>query len=321
MKRFNICSAISKSAMTPSFIGRTATMFPGVRPSIFFASAPTARTFSVFFSTATTEGSFSTIPFPWTYTSVVAVPKSMARSFENQPKMSLVKPTMTLPSAQIPITRCSRDGATPSVGECQPADVQHLRTRQFIAKPTALFVSDNQDRFKDHDRPGGHPTDIGNRKRQLGDCKGDVTDYGFPKPCRLTRIRKNRLKADQPLPNASTARKPIGNEQISQTCKKPYGNNHFGCRCCKKYIDEFGDKPVENLRLGVNPDTQWMNPNLFRQGISLQLVAKYNKFEDLAQTNHHSVTKLVSASVEGMLSRLRQTCLCRHLWVQFAPFH
>ena len=64
MKRFSICSAISKSAMTPSFIGRTATMFPGVRPSIFFASAPTASTFSVFFSTATTEGSFRTIPLP-----------------------------------------------------------------------------------------------------------------------------------------------------------------------------------------------------------------------------------------------------------------
>ena len=35
----------SKSAMTPSFIGRIATMLPGVRPSISLASLPTARTF------------------------------------------------------------------------------------------------------------------------------------------------------------------------------------------------------------------------------------------------------------------------------------
>jgi peptidyl-prolyl cis-trans isomerase D len=35
---------ISKSAMTPSFSGRMATMLPGVRPSISLASAPTAST-------------------------------------------------------------------------------------------------------------------------------------------------------------------------------------------------------------------------------------------------------------------------------------
>ena len=35
---------ISKSAMTPSFMGRMATMFPGVRPSIILASRPTAST-------------------------------------------------------------------------------------------------------------------------------------------------------------------------------------------------------------------------------------------------------------------------------------
>ena len=37
---------ISKSAITPSFIGRIATMLPGVRPSISFAALPTARTLS-----------------------------------------------------------------------------------------------------------------------------------------------------------------------------------------------------------------------------------------------------------------------------------
>jgi len=36
---------ISKSAMTPSFMGRMAVMLPGVLPSISLASLPTARTF------------------------------------------------------------------------------------------------------------------------------------------------------------------------------------------------------------------------------------------------------------------------------------
>src|SRR4029077_17289932 len=98
MNLFNICSAISKSAITPSFMGRTAMMLPGVRPNIRFASVPTASTRPDFFSTATTEGSLSTIPFPCTYTRDDAVPRSMARSFENHPKISLPKPTIVLPS-------------------------------------------------------------------------------------------------------------------------------------------------------------------------------------------------------------------------------
>jgi hypothetical protein len=48
--------------MTPSFIGRMATMLPGVRPSIRFASSPTARTRDVPFSIATTDGSDRTMP-------------------------------------------------------------------------------------------------------------------------------------------------------------------------------------------------------------------------------------------------------------------
>ena len=41
-KCISIFSAASKSAMTPSFIGRTGLMFAGVRPSISCASVPTA---------------------------------------------------------------------------------------------------------------------------------------------------------------------------------------------------------------------------------------------------------------------------------------
>ena len=83
-----MASVTSKSAMTPSFMGRTATIFPGVRPSISLASLPTARTFFVPLPercTATTDGSLETIPLPRTKVRVLAVPRSMARSFENSP--------------------------------------------------------------------------------------------------------------------------------------------------------------------------------------------------------------------------------------------
>src|SRR5690349_17431977 len=63
-----------------------ATMFPGVRPSISFASLPTASTSPVFLLMATIEGSFTTMPLPLAYTNVLAVPRSMARSLENMLK-------------------------------------------------------------------------------------------------------------------------------------------------------------------------------------------------------------------------------------------
>ncbi|GBC87074.1 hypothetical protein HRbin12_01075 [bacterium HR12] len=53
----------SKSAMTPSFRGRTAWMWEGVRPIIRFASFPTARMAPVSVLIATTEGSFNTMPW------------------------------------------------------------------------------------------------------------------------------------------------------------------------------------------------------------------------------------------------------------------
>src|SRR3979409_1204903 len=68
--------------MTPSFIGLMATMLPGVRPSISLASLPTASTSPVFLLMATIEGSFTTMPLPRAYTSVLAVPRSIARSLE-----------------------------------------------------------------------------------------------------------------------------------------------------------------------------------------------------------------------------------------------
>ncbi len=73
-------SVTSKSAMTPSLSGRTATMFPGVRPIIRLASIPTATIWPVLVFSATTDGSLSTMPRPRTYTRVFAVPRLTAMS-------------------------------------------------------------------------------------------------------------------------------------------------------------------------------------------------------------------------------------------------
>src|ERR671918_336897 len=78
-------TALSSTAITPSFRGLIATILPGVRPSIRFAADPTATTLSVLASIATTEGSESTIPCPLTNTRVFAVPRSIATSRPNSP--------------------------------------------------------------------------------------------------------------------------------------------------------------------------------------------------------------------------------------------
>ena len=90
MKYVSIFSVTLKSAITPSFIGLIATTFPGVRPSISFASRPTATTSPVALLIATIEGSLTTMPFPCEKTSVFAVPRSIARSEENRLKTDLM---------------------------------------------------------------------------------------------------------------------------------------------------------------------------------------------------------------------------------------
>ena len=97
--RIKLCSmaaVTSKSAMTPSFSGRTATMEPGARPMTALASWPTLRTrsSSVLVSTATTLGSRMMMPRPFMYTSVLAVPRSMPMSFWNIVRNLLVKKSM-----------------------------------------------------------------------------------------------------------------------------------------------------------------------------------------------------------------------------------
>ena len=65
IKCLSIASVTSKSAITPDFMGRIATMLPGVRPSISLAFNPTARTLLEPFSIATTLGSLKTMPRPF----------------------------------------------------------------------------------------------------------------------------------------------------------------------------------------------------------------------------------------------------------------
>jgi hypothetical protein len=71
MNCLSICSVTVKSAITPSFIGRMASMLPGTLPSMALASLPTA--WMVFLPLGppswrmeTTEGSSSTMPLPRT---------------------------------------------------------------------------------------------------------------------------------------------------------------------------------------------------------------------------------------------------------------
>src|SRR5260221_11866421 len=59
----------------------------GVRPSIFFASTPTAITLLLLEETATTVGSFVTIPPSAVHTKVFAVPRSIAIRFLNAMKL------------------------------------------------------------------------------------------------------------------------------------------------------------------------------------------------------------------------------------------
>ncbi len=107
MKYVSIFSVTLKSAITPSFIGLMATTFAGVRPSISFASRPTASTSPLTLLIATIDGSFTTMPFPCENTSVFAVPRSMARSEENKLNIDLMLPPflfgISFPLRRLPV--------------------------------------------------------------------------------------------------------------------------------------------------------------------------------------------------------------------------
>src|SRR5215213_7806565 len=113
MKWRSISSVTSKSAITPSLSGRIAEIVPGVRPSMRFASIPTAWTSPVRESIATTEGSESTIPRPRTYTSVFAVPRSTAMSRPPRPVRYEKKPIEVEGRRSAGVRPCRRTGPAP----------------------------------------------------------------------------------------------------------------------------------------------------------------------------------------------------------------
>jgi len=95
----SIFSAASKSAITPSRSGLTGLMCGGVRPSISWASWPTASTTPLAVLKATIDGSFSTMPRPCAKTQVLAVPRSIAMSVEKtEARFMDVRPQRTIHS-------------------------------------------------------------------------------------------------------------------------------------------------------------------------------------------------------------------------------
>ena len=86
IKSCNMLVVMSKSAITPSFSGRTATIEPGVLPMTSLASCPTNLTESLRTSTATTDGSRMMMPFPFMKIRVFAVPRSIPMSFVKKHK-------------------------------------------------------------------------------------------------------------------------------------------------------------------------------------------------------------------------------------------
>ena len=60
----SMATVTSKSAITPSLIGRNASCSPAVLPTISPAASPTSSTCMERLLTAATDGSWSTMPFP-----------------------------------------------------------------------------------------------------------------------------------------------------------------------------------------------------------------------------------------------------------------
>src|SRR6185503_14270406 len=83
-------------------MGLMAVIDPGVRPTIALASVPTASILSLTRLNATMEGSLSTMPWPRAKTQVLAVPRSIARSFE---KIANVPNTKGLQSENSSVAR------------------------------------------------------------------------------------------------------------------------------------------------------------------------------------------------------------------------
>ena len=148
MKYDNICSAASKSAMTPSRIGLTASIPPGTRPSIRFASLPTASMLPVSRLTATIDGSLTTIPLPLAYTQVFAVPRSIARSLDEERQRGEQDPPFNAPSRRAGGGHATRGvpdpgrraGASPDTGHRQPSARRNAQGGKIPARTVAVPI-------------------------------------------------------------------------------------------------------------------------------------------------------------------------------------
>src|SRR3954465_8871722 len=118
----------------------------GVRPTIRFASAPTARTFLDFASIATTLGSLMTIPRSRTWTRVFAVPRSMPMSREKRPSRAssmaaelvlwLVAERAVGVRPRNPRTRCACRGGDARVKYTETPARQVAETTRYLHRST-----------------------------------------------------------------------------------------------------------------------------------------------------------------------------------------
>src|SRR5712692_2502209 len=111
-------------------------MFPGVRPNMSLASFPTASTRPFTLLMATIDGSLTTMPLPRAYTQVLAVPRSMARSLENNDNID-----RRLTDGSSSVASASRPNH--GLATCRPAAVRDRdgvlsRPERNIARPTPL---------------------------------------------------------------------------------------------------------------------------------------------------------------------------------------
>src|SRR5271156_4019712 len=208
IKYRSIASVTSKSLITPSFSGRIAEIDPGVLPSISLATKPTAcpfcRTRLVPFFTATTLGSFSTIPSPLMQTSVLHVPRSMPMSTLNMPR-SESKITLTL-LALMPVVTTAECGClyvpTRPCGSA-PSCLYTLCTHRYnapsqhaiAARPDFFALSDRHRACSDRHRLRRHQP----QGRPDGDCQN----------LRISVLRPDRiqLRRQRPISRPDPARR------------------------------------------------------------------------------------------------------------------
>src|SRR5215510_4736432 len=128
--------AHSKSAITPPRKGRMTSIVPGTRPNMRLASLPTARTRSLPFTRLTTDGSRMTTPRPRRATRVLAVPRSIAKSFDKRLLSFLMSKVHSLLRVQYLTLLVSCQGGTPAshvFGPCAlHTEATYLRLKSIL---------------------------------------------------------------------------------------------------------------------------------------------------------------------------------------------